>query len=161
MVLNGVSGLMMAAVSVNVSPEAIAWSAVLQGVGSGLMWVPLVVMSFITLQEKLLPEGSAIFHLLRNFGTSVFISLSFMVVVRTARSSYAEMAENISPYQESLHFPAVTGAWDLETIQGLSRIAGEMDRQAHMIGYDNAFVMYSIVCFASLPLLLLVRVKRS
>jgi DHA2 family multidrug resistance protein len=161
MVLNGVSGLMMAAFSVNVSPEAIAWSAVLQGVGSGLMWVPLVVMSFITLQEKLLPEGSAIFHLLRNFGTSVFISLSFMVVVRTARSSYAEMAENISPYQESLRFPAVTGAWDLETIQGLSRIAGEMDRQAHMIGYDNAFVMYSIVCFASLPLLLLVRVKRS
>jgi DHA2 family multidrug resistance protein len=161
MVLNGISGMMMAVFSVDVSPETIAWAAVLQGVGSGLMWVPLVVMSFATLPEKFLPEGSAIFHLLRNFGTSVFISLSFMVVVRTARINYAEMAENISPYQEALHFPHVTGAWDLETLTGLSKIAGEMDRQAHMIGYDNAFVMYAIVCFASLPILLLVRSKRT
>lgn len=160
MVLNGISGLLMASFSVNVSPEAIAWAAVLQGIGSGLMWVPLVVMSFATLPEKFLPEGSAIFHLLRNFGTSVFISLSFMVVVRTARTNYAELAENISPYQEALRFPRITGAWDVETIEGLSRIGEEVDRQAQMIGYDNAFIMYAIVCFASLPLLLLVRVKR-
>ena len=160
MVLNGISGLMMAAFNTDVSPHGVAWAAVLQGVGSGLMWVPLVIMSFVTLEEKFLPEGSAIFHLLRNFGTSVFISLSFMVVVRTARTNYAELAEHISPYRESMHFPGITGAWDFDTLAGLSRIAHEMDRQAHMIGYDNAFVMYAIVCFASLPLLLLVRVKR-
>jgi MFS transporter, DHA2 family, multidrug resistance protein len=161
MVLNGISGLLMASFSVDVSPEAIGWAAVLQGIGSGLMWVPLVVMSFVTLEEKFLPEGSSIFHLLRNFGTSVFISLSFMVVVRTGRTNYSELAENINPYNEALRLPSVTGQWDLETIQGLSRIAIEMKRQASMIGYDNAFVMYSIVCFASLPLLLLVRVKRT
>jgi len=161
MVLNGISGLLMAAFSVDVSPQAIGWAAVLQGIGSGLMWVPLITMSFVTLEEKFLPEGSAIFHLLRNFGTSVFISLSFMVVVRTARTNYAELAENISPYKESLQFPVVTGNWDMHTIEGLTRIAIEMKRQASMIGYDNAFVMYSIVSFASLPLLLLVRVKRN
>ena len=29
-----------------------------------------------------------------------------------------------------------------------------------MVGYENAFVLYTAVCFATLPLLLLVRVKR-
>ena len=106
-------------------------------------------------------EGSSIFHLQRNFGTSMFISLSFMVVVRTARINYAELAEHISPYKESLLFPGVTGAWNLESVEGLSRIGDEVGRQAQMVGYDNAFIMYAIVCFASLPLLLLVRVKRA
>lgn len=160
MVLNGVSGLMMAAFNVNVSPEAVATAGVLQGIGSGLMWVPLVVMSFATLEERFMAESSSIFHLLRNFGTSIFISLSFMVVVRTGRMNYAEMAEHVSLYREALRYPHVTGAWDMETLEGLSRIGGELGRQAQMIGYDNAFIMYAIVCFASLPLLLLVRVKR-
>ena len=161
MVLNGISGILMAAFSVDVSPDAIAVAGFIQGIGSGLMWVPLVVMSFATLDEKFMPEGSAIFHLLRNFGTSIFISFSFMVVARTARISYAELAEHISPYKESLRFPNVTGAWNLDTVEGLSRIGEEVDRQAQMIGYDNAFIMYAIVCFASLPLLLLVRVKHA
>lgn len=160
MVLNGVSGLLMAAFNVNVSPDAVAIAGVIQGIGSGLMWVPLVIMSFATLEDRLMAESSSIFHLLRNFGTSIFISLSFMVVVRTARVSYSELAENVSTYKESLRFPGTTGAWDIDTAAGLSRIGEEMDRQAHMIGYDNAFVMYAVVCFASLPLLLLVRVKR-
>ena len=161
MTLTGISGLLMAAFNVNVTPEAVAWAAVIQGIGSGLMWVPLVVMTFASLHERFMPEASAIFHLLRNFGTSIFISLSFMVVVRTAGINYAELAENISPYKEALRFPGVTGAWDPETVEGLARIGGEVNRQAQMIGYDNAFIMYAIVCFASLPLLLLVRVKRA
>ena len=161
MVLNGISGLMMAAFNVNVSPETVALAGAIQGMGSGLMWVPLVVMSFATLDEKFMPEGSSIFHLLRNFGTSIFISLSFMVVARSARINYAELAEHISPYKESLRFPGVTGAWNLDSVEGLSRIGEEVHRQAQMIGYGNAFIMYAIVSFASLPLLLMVRVKRA
>ena len=161
MVLNGISGVMMAAFNVNVSPETVALAGAIQGMGGGLMWVPLVVMSFATLDERFMAEGSSIFHLLRNFGTSIFISLSFMVVARSARINYAELAEHISPYKESLRYPGVTGAWDLDSVEGLSRIGEEVHRQAQMIGYDNAFIMYAIVCFASLPLLLLVRVKRA
>jgi DHA2 family multidrug resistance protein len=60
-----------------------------------------------------------------------------------------------------MRLPEVTGAWDMETVEGLASIGREVDRQSQMIGYDNAFLMYAIVCFASLPLLLLVRVKRA
>ena len=81
-------------------------------------------------------------------------------VVRTARMSYAELAENISEYRETLRFPEMTRGWDMDTVEGLAGIGREVDRQSQMIGYDNAFILYAIVCFASLPLLLLVRIKR-
>ena len=159
-VLTGTSGAMMATFEFNVPPSQIAIAGVIQGIGSGMMWVPLTIVTFATLAPRRLPEGASIFHLLRNFGSSIFISVSFMAVVRTAKISYAGLVEQLTPFNEMLRFPFVTGAWTLEDIVGLARLSSEADRQALMVGYENAFVLYTAVCFATLPLLLLVRVKR-
>ena len=48
----------------------------------------------------------------------------------------------------------------LDDTLGLTALSSEAHRQGMMIGYENAFLLYAIVCFATLPLLLLVRVKR-
>ena len=159
-VLTGVSGAMMATFEFNVPPSQVAVAGVVQGVGSGLMWVPLTVMTFATLPPRWLPEGASIFHLLRNFGSSLFISVSFMVVVRSAKLSYAGLVELLTPFNEMLRFSFVTGAWTLDSTTGLTRLSSEAGRQAMMVGYANAFVLYAAVCFATLPLLLLVRMKR-
>jgi len=161
MTLVGSSGVVMATFDFDVAPSTIAWAGIMQGIGTGLMWVPLTIVAFATLPTRLMPDGSAIFHLLRNYGTSVFIALSFMVVVRTAKVSYSELVEHLNPYNEVLRFSALTGNWDAETVHGLARLSSEVGRQAQMIGYDNAFVMYAAVCFATLPVLLLVRIKHS
>ena len=73
----------------------------IQGLGTGLMWVPLSVVTFATLAPEKLPEAAALFHLLRNFGSSIFISLSVMAAVRTGRISYAELSEHISALRET------------------------------------------------------------
>lgn len=158
-VLTGASGVMMMAFEFNVPPSQIAIAGIIQGIGSGMMWVPLTIVAFATLPPRWLPDGASIFHLLRNFGSSIFISLSFMVVVRTAKISYAGLVEQLTPLNEMLRFSFVTGAWTLDDTFGLSRLSSEADRQALMIGYENAFLLYAVVCFATLPLLLLVRVR--
>jgi len=124
------------------------------------MWVPLTIIAFSTLPPRWLPEGASIFHLLRNFGSSLFISVSFMAVVRTAKISYSGLVEQLTPFNELLHFSFVTGAWTLDDTVGLAKLSSEADRQALMVGYENAFLLYTAVCFATLPLLLLVRMKR-
>ena len=159
MLLVGVSGAVMATFDFNVSPETVAWAGVIQGIGTGLMWVPLTIVSFASLPARLMPDGSALFHLLRNFGTSIFIAISFMVVVRTAQISHSELTQNVSPFNEVLRFPNIIGHWDVGTLHGLAKLGSEVSRQAQMIGYDNAFVMYAAVCFATIPVLLFVRVK--
>lgn len=155
----GLSGAMMATFDFNVTPAAIGWSGFLQGIGSGLMWVPLTIVAFASLPERLLPDGASIFHLLRNFGSSLFISLSFMTVVRTAKINYSELVQQINPYNEMLHLSFVTGGWSVDSMRGIAGLSREIGRQAEMIGYDNAFVLYAVVCFAALPLLLFVQIK--
>lgn len=160
MILTGVSGIMLAAVEFNMPPSQVAIACVIQGIGSGVMWVPLTVITFATLPPRWLPEGTSIFHLLRNFGSSIFISLSFMVVVRSAKISYAGLVEQLTPLNETLRLSFVTGAWTLDDTLGLAHLSSEAHRQGMMVGYANSFVLYAVVCFATLPLLLLLRARR-
>ena len=49
-------------------------------------------------------ETMSVFHLLRNVGSSIFISLSVTILVRTSGINYARMTEFISPFNELLGF---------------------------------------------------------
>ena len=158
--LIGLSGAVLATFEFNAPPFDIGWAGIIQGLGSGIMWVPLTMVAFATLPVRLLPEASSIFHLLRNFGSRIFISISVMAVVRTAKISYSELVEHVSPFNESLRDGIGTGAWSIDSLAGLAKLGSEAGRQAQMIGYTNAFVMYAVVCFAALPLIVFVQVKR-
>ena len=58
----------------------------LQGMAIGIFWVPLTVTTFATLETRHMPEAMALFHLLRNIGSSFFISICVAEIVRaTAR----------------------------------------------------------------------------
>ena len=156
----GASGWDMALFNLDVGPWAVAWNGVLQGVGTGLMWVPLSMVAFATLPARMLPEASSLFHLLRNFGSSFFISISVLVVVRTSKIRYSELTEYITPYAERAQLPGVAGLWSFDTVPGLTALGAEVNRQAMMVGYSNSFALYTALAFVTLPLLLLVRIKR-
>lgn len=153
------SGFEFISFDFNMSFWTIAWMGVIQGIGCGLMWVPLSVVTFASLPLADLPQGSAVFHLLRNFGTSIFVSISVMIVVRSGKVSRAELVENISSYSESMTFPEVMGRWSADSPAALSIIGREIDRQSAMIGYDNAFWLYTACCLAAIPFLLFVKIK--
>ena len=159
--IQGLAGFAMANFDVNVTTFDVAWTSCLQGFGVGLIWVPVTLITFSTMDPKLLPEGMAIFHLLRNFGSSVFISVSFAVVIRTGKTNYSEMVEQISPFNERLGMPFVAGRWSFETTEGLAAISGEVGRQAVMVGYVNAFYLFALACFSVIPFVFLVRMKRA
>lgn len=155
------SGWLMAQFDINVSTWDVAWSGTLQGLGVGFLWVPLTLVTFATLERRYLPDGMAIFHLLRNMGSSIHISLAVTLVVRSAKMNYAGLTENISPFNEMLSFPWVAGLWNTGSVAGLAALGSEIQRQASMIGYINAFYMYAGTAAIVLPLILLVRWKRA
>jgi len=128
----------------------------LQGTAVGLFWVPLTVASFSTMPPAYLAESSAIFHLLRNMGSSMFISMSVATVIRSQGENYSRMTEYASPFNENIDAAGMT----LDTVGGLAGFAGEILRQASMIGYLNAFAIYTIACLVSVPLILMFRVAK-
>jgi DHA2 family multidrug resistance protein len=151
------AGIWLMTMSLDVSVLSLAANALLQGLAIGAIWVPLTVVTFANIPAHALAETSAVFHLLRNLGSSFFISLSVAEIIRSQGVNYAHMVEFITPFNELVSLPWVLGAWDIETTKGLASISGEIRRQATMVGYLNAFGMFTAACALSMPLVLLVR----
>jgi MFS transporter, DHA2 family, multidrug resistance protein len=149
------------AFDLNVSLQILIWNSLIQGFAVGTIWVPLSVVAFDTLAPSDRAEAAAVFHLLRNIGSSFFISLSIAEIVRATGANYSRMTEMISPYNTTLSLPWVTGSWRVDDAQGLARISKEIGRQAAMIGYLNAFMMYTAASALAVALVLIVRRRAS
>jgi DHA2 family multidrug resistance protein len=140
-----VQGAWLMSLDLNVDVDTLLLNAVLQGVAVGIIWVPLTVLTFRTLAPTATAEAMSVFHLLRNLGSSLFISVSVTEIVRSTTANYSRMTEMVSPYNRAMGLPGAMGGWSMETPQGVARLAKEIERQAAMIGYLNAFGLYMAV----------------
>ncbi|MFO1351385.1 MAG: DHA2 family efflux MFS transporter permease subunit [Gammaproteobacteria bacterium] len=158
--LQAIAGSQMAHFDINMTMAGVAWATGLQGLGVGVVWVPVSLVAFSTLESRQIPEGTAVFHLLRNIGSSVHISLSVALMLHTGKMNYAQMTEHVSPFNENFLFDNIAGSWAMDSAAGLAALSGEITRQATMIGYINAFYLFTWTSVLVVPLVLLVRWKR-
>ncbi len=154
------SGLWLTRISLDVDQTTLALNSLMQGFSVGILWVPLTVATFSTLAPQYRPEGSSVFHLLRNLGSSLFISIAVAEIIRTTSANYSRMTELVSAYNKVLQLPWVTGAWTIDTLPGVARLSKEIVRQATMIGFTNAFMLYTAFSALAIPLCLLVKPPR-
>jgi DHA2 family multidrug resistance protein len=154
------SGIWLSSIDFNVSLSTLCTNAFLQGFAVGMIWTPIATSAFWTLDPSLRADGVAVFHLMRNIGSSFFISVSVAEVVRATGANYSRMTEFVTPYNRTLSLPTVMGSWTTETLSGLASLAKEINRQAALIGYLNAFWMYTAVSAMAIPLVFMVRRPR-
>src|SRR5690606_8441406 len=153
------SGWIMMGFDMNTPGELVSITSWMQGLSVGVLWVPLVIATFATLDPRYLAETSSVFHLMRNLGSSLFISLSVTTVIRSGNANYARMTEFASPYHAPIARGLADDLWSVETVDGAARLAREIARQASMLAYLNAFGLFTLACLAALPLILMVRVR--
>ncbi len=158
--LQGIGGWYMGAFDINLSGFELAWTNLVAGFGVGFVWVPLTLITFSTLDKSKLNEGSALFHLVRNIGSSISISITIALVIRSTSMNYADLTGFVPIFGEASSMMALKGAPSPETESELMRLSGEISRQSRMIGYINAFYLYAITAFAVIPLIALVRMPR-
>lgn len=72
----------MAGYTPQITEWDIAWPGFVQGMGLGFTSVPLTTMTFSTLARHLRPEGTSIYSLSRNIGSSIGISVMQTLLVR-------------------------------------------------------------------------------
>ena len=144
-------------IDLNVTMNILMANSMLQGMAIGVIWVPLTIASFATLENRFWAEAMAVFHLLRNIGSSFFISLCVADIVSVTAQNYSRMTEMISPFNERLTLPWVMGGWSIDSLPGPGAAVEGDDRQAAMIGYLDAFAMYTAASGAAVLAHLLVR----
>lgn len=156
-----VAGIWLMNMDLNANVWSLAANAFLQGLAIGAIWVPLTVVTFSNVKSEDMAETTSVYHLVRNLGSSFFISILVAEIVRSTSENYSRMVEMITPFNKILTLPEVLGRWDVETIGGLAQLGNEISRQSAMIGYLNAFGMYTVACAVTLPLILLIGQHRA
>jgi DHA2 family multidrug resistance protein len=151
----------MTGFNTDVGTFEIVYTGVVQGVGLGFIFVPLSAIAFSTLAPRYRNEGTAMFSLIRNIGSSVGISIVMTVLGREFQVSHAALAENVTPFRHALQAPDVPALWSSFTHQALLALEGEVSRQALTMAYINDFRFMMYLSMLALPLLLLLRSPRA
>ncbi len=126
-------------------------AAFFNGIGIGMIFVPLTAVSFWTLAPSLRTEASTLTSLLRNYGSGIGVSVVVSVLSRTQSNAHAFLAECANPYNESMHAPWLPPQWDIFSVSGLRMLDGEIMRQALALGFLNAFILIMIGASICVP----------
>jgi MFS transporter, DHA2 family, multidrug resistance protein len=121
--------------------------------------VPLSTVTFATLAPRFRTQGTALFSLMRNIGSSIGISLMTLLLTRNTTIMHAELAEHISPANAALRYYA--RELDLHTPAGRALLDQEVTAQAAAVAYADDFRLMFYVVLALVPLALLVGTAHS
>ncbi|MBX6322204.1 MAG: DHA2 family efflux MFS transporter permease subunit [Rhodospirillaceae bacterium] len=133
----------------------VVWVGVVQGIGMGLVFVPLSTVAFATLPSSHRTEAAAMFSLIRNIGGSIGISMVVSRLSENTQLFHERLAAVVTPYNQALMRPDVQRFWDIHTAAGLTALNDEVTRQAAMIAYLNDFKLMMLITMGAIPLLLL------
>jgi DHA2 family multidrug resistance protein len=145
----------------DVSERAIVWTGVLQGLGLGFIFTPLSTMTFATLAPEDRTQGTALFALLRNIGSSIGVSVVIFLLAQHTQTVHAELVEQITPFRVSLLPPLLHGPWNLNTLAGRAALNQEITRQATIVAYVDDFKLMTSVALLCMPLVALLRRPRA
>jgi len=150
---------LMGTFTTEVSASMIIFTGVLQGLGFGFVFVPLSTITFSTLPSHFRTEGTAMYSLMRNIGSSIGISVVVTVLARNTQINHAILSESIQPFSPLLSLENLPQAWNWTTTAGAWALNGELTRQALTIAYLNDFKLIMWISVASLPLVFLLKNK--
>jgi DHA2 family multidrug resistance protein len=132
-------------------------TGLVQGVGLGLVFIPLNLIAFATLGPELRTDGSSLLNLFRNLGASIGISVVTTLLAINTQTSHQELGGHVTSTTTGFIDPAVAGAIGDAGQGALAMLNAEVTRQATMIAFLDDFKLMMILTLAALPLVLLLR----
>jgi len=130
-------------------------AGIVQGVGVGLVFVPVSTVAYSTLPMAARTEAAGIYSLTRNIGSSVGISVMMALLARGTQINHAELAARLTPFNTPVpHMSGLSAAGSLEALNA------EVTRQAATIAFLNDFWLMMILTLVAVPLLALLRPVR-
>lgn len=157
LILTSLSLWQMTHFTTQIGSWEIIQTGITQGLGLGFIFVPLSTITFATLAPRYRNEGTSLFSLMRNLGSSIGISVVITYLAQRTQANHAAFADYINPFNLALRQAIEAGAYDLTTPQGLAAMNAEVSRQAATLAYLQDFRLMMWITLAAIPLLFLLR----
>jgi DHA2 family multidrug resistance protein len=160
LMLSGGTLSVMTGWSLDTTQWMIVTTSIVQGIGLGLLFVPISSVAFSTLPGHLRNSGTAITTLVRNIGSSIGISMVIANLTDKTIEMHARLVENVTPFNDALQMPGVTTLLNLHTDRGRALLDQIVTQQATMIAYVNDYKLLMILTFAMIPLIFIISTAR-
>ena len=133
------------------------WVGFVQGLGLGLVFIPLNIMAFATLSPSARTEGASLLNLSRNIGGSVGISLVTALLGASIQRNHEELGARLPDIGVMGNDPIVAAIVGGSTDTLLAVANGIVNQQAAMIAYLNDFKLMMVLTACALPLVLVLK----
>ena len=158
------AGLMLSAGSLylsidfspDTSPRTIAWVSAVQGVGLAFLFVPLNTVALSTLPAAFRTEGTAMWTLIRNLGSSIGVSIVIANLTNKTTLMRARLVESVTDFNSGLTDP-LAAPLNPATEQGRALLENLVNQQAAIIAYANDFKLMMVLCLLALPFVFLIK----
>ena len=143
------------------TPDIDVWRlsvvTMIQGAGISLIFIPLQVVGFATLDPALRTDAAALYSLSRNIGSAIGVSATSALLTSHIQTLHAQYAEQVTPFNRALQTGAPGLFLNPTTPFGAAGIDAHVEYTAQVAAYANDFMLMFWICLPLLPLLFLMR----
>src|SRR6185437_9998336 len=119
-----------------------------QGLGMGLVFVPMNLMAFATLGPQFRTDGAGLTNLMRNIGSAIGVSLTTQVLAMSAQTIHSQLAQYAAPFNRALGVNAESLFMNPLIPFGMGNLNSLIEYRSLVQAYSNSFLF---MFYTSLP----------
>ncbi len=136
--------------NLNQGIEALLIPNILQGIATGLFFVPLNNLSFQTIDKIYTNESTGLMNFFRSIGSSIGVAIFSTFMTRQVQENWHVLGQNISSFNPNLqHWMSQTGM-NLSQPSTIAVLGDIVNNQAYAISFGH---VSQIFCFLILPII--------
>jgi DHA2 family multidrug resistance protein len=124
-----------------------------QGLGMGLVFVPMNLVAFATLGPDLRTDGAGLSNLMRNIGSAVGVSLTTTILANSVQVIHAQLAHHASVFNRALGVNGPSLMMSPQIPFGLANLNSLIEYRAQVQAYANDFLFMLLI---SLPIFVVI-----
>lgn len=140
------------------------WPQILQGIGFGMLFVPLTTITMDPIANEAMGNATSLFNLMRNVGGSIGIATVTTLLARLQQVHVNVIGAHVTPYTPETQrlltgLPALFVARGADvttaTQQAYGVLMGLVQRQAALLAFLDAFRLLAVIFLVITPFVLL------
>jgi DHA2 family multidrug resistance protein len=160
--LNAWAAWAMSDLTLGVDYWGLAWPRFVQGLGVGLVFVPLNAVGLATIPRQSMGNATALLNVVRNLGGAIGVALVSTLLARRAQEHQSTLVAHINPFDPetaarlsawSAHYGAQGADSFTAQRRAMASVYHEVASQAQVMAFADDFWMLFILFSATLALL--------
>jgi DHA2 family multidrug resistance protein len=129
----------------DVSETTVSAVTFVQGVGMGLVFVPMNLVAFATLAPQMRTDGAGLTNLMRNIGSAIGVSLTSTILANSVQTIHAQLAGRASMFNRALGVNGPSMYMNPQIPFGLANLNSLIEYRAQVQAYANDFLFMFVI----------------